>query len=377
MLHVTMVIHPGRKPYLTLYLRDTILAGACRIQGLSAKRGGQEVAHWQAIPGFADLRNVWVGFSREPIEIHYDVNPRWQKGRKPSSYLGADFGYLRGMVMLYTPITLKEALLARKQIATYGDGAGQATLQFSLPAQWTLISPWPADGAETAVSRLRNVYFGVGPMSVRTLHAGEATLLLGVYTGLSEDEQEGFLRDIPSLFEAMVRTTGVSPDSRAPYWTLTVLPHEPVSGGASGMNSLVVHNKLSTIAHEMFHWWNGRTIQTTPDANWIKEGFTTYYEGKILYAAGLWSEEKFSDYVDYLRMKLWRDREPTPIDLLEASKKLLVKKMEEEYDNVYFGGALVAHGDNLARDFVAQNDGRRDVLLQIAVEDVEIGPALP
>ena len=110
------------------------------------------------------------------------------------------------------------------------------------------------------------------------------------------------------------------------------------------MNSLVVHNKLSTIAHEMFHWWNGRTIQTTPDANWIKKGFTTYYEGKILYAAGLWSEEKFSDYVDYLRMKLWRDREPTPIDLLEASKKLLVKKMEEEYDNVYFGGALVAHG---------------------------------
>jgi predicted metalloprotease with PDZ domain len=36
----------------------------------------------------------------------------------------------------------------------------------------------------------------------------------------------------------------------------------------------------------MFHWWNRRTIQFTKDANWIEEGFTTYYAGKALVRSG-------------------------------------------------------------------------------------------
>lgn len=345
-LHVTMIIHPPVRPFMTLWLREANHDGLQRVENFSTRRDDGFLPTWQTLPGFADARSVWTGFSQEPIEIGYDVNPYWMKGQAPRSYLGPDFGYLRGMIFLYTPITPRSISGMLNNVDVLDDPAGQARLQFLLPEEWTLISPWGSGEIEMPVAYLRNTYFGTGPMSVATAQVGDSTLLLGVYTGLRKEQLDRFLQDVPQLFETMGKLTKLSPESGTPYWALTILPSDPIHGGASGIGSLVTSDEISTISHEMFHWWNGDVVETTPDANWIREGFTEYYEGRALYSAGIWSSAEMDEHLDKLHnradLEFVIDGQWVPVDLVQASTKQ-VRGSDEEYYKVYNGGALVAY----------------------------------
>ncbi|MBN1886899.1 MAG: hypothetical protein JW850_02880 [Thermoflexales bacterium] len=385
-VHVNMVMHPPSRPFVTLWLRDTNHRGLHRVEHFSVRRGSQLLPNWQTLPGFADARSVWTGFSQKAVEIDYDVNPYWMKGQAPRSYLGPDFGYLRGMVVLYTPLTLKSISGMLNYIDVLDDSAGRARLQFFLPDEWTLISPWGSGELETPVAHIRNTYFGLGPMSVTTTQVGDSALLLGVYAELNEEQLDYGLQDIPHLFETMGELTGVSLHSATPYWALTVFSDEPIHGGASGTNSLVTSDDLPTISHEMFHWWNGRTVESTPDANWIEEGFTEYYEGKALYSAGIWSSDELSEHLDKLYGRrdlefVGIDGQWLPINLVQASENLVRKGANEEYCKVYNGGALIAYfldqrlqmqGKSLDEIWRLLNDVNEPISTDVFLQELEI-----
>lgn len=385
-LHVTMVIHPNKRPFMTLWLRDTNHRGQHRVESFRAGRGGRLMPNWQTLPGFADARNVWTGFSRESVKINYDVIPHWVKGKAPRSYLGPDFGYLRGMVVLYTPLTSKSISGLLNYADVLDDSAGQARLEFLLPEGWTLISPWGSGGLEMPVAHMRNTYFGVGPMSVTTEEVENSTLLLGVYAGFNQKQLDRVRRDIPNLFKTMRELTRISPRSVTPYWALTVLPREPIHGGAAGTSSVITCDDISTISHEMFHWWNGRTVETTPDANWIEEGFTKYYEGKALYSAGVWSSEDLREHLDKLYERdgldfVGVDGQWIPINLIKASEKLVRKGAGEEYYKVYNGGALIAcfldrelqmQGKSLDQIWQPLNDKDEPITTDVFLQELEI-----
>ena len=339
---VTMIIQPPRRLFLTLYIRDLVQSGTNRLQEISAARDGKKLSFWKAFPTYKDLYNVWTGFSRKPIEIEYIVNPTWMKGRKPASFLGSDFGYLRGVVMLFSPITLHDIIREIILIESHNNNAGTATLEFLLPPGWQVISPWPEDKQEIEVSKLRNVYFGVGPFTITSMQTGKTLLNVGIYTELSDNSENDLLEEIPNLFRTMMQCTGFDPASNAPNWAMTVLPHQPVQGGSSGTNSLVVENNLSIIAHEMFRWWNGLTIDAAPEAYWIEEGFTEYYQRKMMYATGIWSHDEFVEQLKRLYITLWKHEKPYPIHLIKSSENFVLRDSGDEYENVYYYGALVA-----------------------------------
>jgi hypothetical protein len=298
--------------------------------------------NWRTLPGNVDFRNVWTGFRREPVEVAYDVDPKWVKGRSPKCFLGRDFGYFRGMTTLYTPVSPRAVRGLLGQTEIQDRGGGRAELRFSLPEGWTAVSPWGDGPREIPLAGLRNTYFGVGPMSVSNVRVGESFLVLGVYNGLSERQKDLLLRGIPRLFETMAAATEVSPRGLTPAWALTVLPAEPIGGGASGVGSLVTSNRINVISHEMFHWWNGSTIVSVPEANWFKEGFTSYYEGKMLLMSGFWSLQEFTARLAGLRAGLWKEGDPGPVNLIRASVDLVRRGAASESDKVYSGGALVA-----------------------------------
>jgi predicted metalloprotease with PDZ domain len=97
----------------------------------------------------------------------------------------------------------------------------------------------------------------------------------------------------------------------------------------------------------MFHWWNGDAVKTTPDANWIHEGFTEYYEGKMLYEAEIWSSAELNEHLDKLHnrkgLEFVIEGQWVPVDLVRASGDLASRGADEEYYKVYNGGALVAY----------------------------------
>jgi hypothetical protein len=360
-LDITLTVLPGPTPFLDLFLRDPVQDGRQRITQFYATRNGESLSSWQMLPITRDLLRLWNGFRTDPIIITYQVDPLWFKGpNSPRSFLGSDFAYIRGMVILYEPISLKDLL--KPDFDHPGIDSGFAEADVYLPAGWQMVSPYGSGKIATPAENLRNGYFAFGPFAIQDLLMGKTPFLVGVYDGLASDRREALSRQIPILFETMKQATGFSPVTHTCYWSLAILPLEPIHGGASGSGSLVVQDDISEIAHEMFHWWNGATLSTTADANWLKEGFTSYYAAKSLHTSGLWTERDFTVELDRYQSLLWQNTAPRSINLVAASKNLVQNNSQEAYNSVYYGGALLAF--QLDQEFKA-NGGSLDAIWPI------------
>jgi hypothetical protein len=341
-LDITLTILPAPTPFLDLFLRDPVQNGRQRITQFYATRNGKTLSSWQMLPFVPDILRFWNGFGTDPITITYKVDPLWFKGpNSPRSFLGPDFAYIRGMIILYEPISFKD--LIRPDFDHPGIDSGFAEADVYLPTGWQMVSPYGSGKIATPAENLRNGYFAFGPFAIQDLLMGKTPFLVGVYDGLASDRREILSRQIPILFETMKQVTGFSPVTHTCYWSLAILPPEPIHGGASGSGSLVVQDDVSVIAHEMFHWWNGATLSTTADANWLKEGFTSYYAVKSLRLSGLWTERDFTRELDHYQSLLWQNTTPHPVNLVEASKDLVRSNSQEAYNTVYYGGALLAN----------------------------------
>jgi hypothetical protein len=341
-LAVTMTVTPEAMPFLDLLLRDPVQDGRQRIVGFSATRNGSAVASWQTLPFLADVVRLWNGFSRDPITITYQVDPTWMKGAdSPRSYLGPEFAYIRGMVTLYSPISLND--IFKPDFDHPGMEVGLTEAEVSLPQGWRMVSPFGSGKISTATANLRNSYIGFGPFEVQDLTFDKVPFLVGVYAGLPADRRAALGQQVPVLFETMRKEAGFAPVLRSNYWSLAILPTEPIHGGAAGTDSLVVEDNLIVIAHEIFHWWNGATLVTSNEANWLEEGFTSYYAAKSLYQSGLWSNDDFSREIGRFQNNLWGQAGPLPINFIDAANRLTGQNQGDAYNPVYFGGGLLAY----------------------------------
>ncbi len=366
LLDVTFTLQPGPQPFVDFYLRDPVQANPgfpgqpprARIRNLTITRAGKPLPAWQALPGFRDVLRIWNGFSQQPLTVTYQVDPLWWKGENaPRSYLGDSFAYLRGMLILYTPLSLKDILAP--DFSTPSVDAGFAQVDVHLPPGWSMVSPWGSKQINTPAAGLRNGYFGFGPFRTSDLQFGQTAFLLGVSEQLPADRQATLNQQIPHLFETMLKETGFAPASHTCYFSVLVLPPDPIHGGASGTGSLVVEDSLSIISHEMFHWWNGATLLTTEDANWLKEGFTTYYAVKSLSKAGLWTQDQLDQELSGYTRKVSTSSQSAPGSLTQASQRLVRQNDSAAYNTVYYGGALLAA--SLDRQLAAQGKSLDDL----------------
>lgn len=342
-LSVQMVIYPSGNPYLHLFLRDPQSAGMDRVTDLTVSRANRTLPFWQTLPGVPDCRSLWLGFSREPVTITYKLYADCAKGQlKFLSHLNGDFGYLRVMNTFYTPITFKEFASMLQRLEDKDTSSGMASVSFSLPESWALNAPWDP-GQPIPITYLRNIYLGLGHLTVLDL-GKEVPVSLAVSNLLPEETLKRHMGNIPRIFNAYVEMTKVQPITSLPMWAITILPQKPIYGGASGESSLVTEDDLSVLAHEIFHWWNGVTFVTTKDANWIKEGFSKYYEAKVLFKLGLLTEDDFAEHLSKLHAIARRCHAEGKLDLIAASQRLIIGKgSQKDSDAVYFGGASVAY----------------------------------
>ena len=353
---VKITLTPGKTGFIDLFMRESRLGGENRIRDLCVTQSGKSIANWSLLPRLSDIRRVWLGFSRQPVEITYLVNPLLLKGENPRSYLGVDFGYLRGMATLFTPFTVQDIAAMLRNNDYVGAHAGMATLTAALPPGWSINSPW-LHGESMPIAALRNVYMGVGPF-MRNSEEG-ASLHVAVFAGLNQEVAQDQLQLLPSAFAELQRIFGMPPKANASKWAVTVLPDDPLHGGAAGVNSLISISNAQVLVHEMTHWWNGHTIQFVPDMNWVAEGFTTYYEGRVLRDLGWWDETEFNNHLNHQAARLYGQLGSHPVNLSKASVRLLSTSNSGDYAFVYSGGALVAV--YLDRELTAQGKSLDDL----------------
>jgi predicted metalloprotease with PDZ domain len=238
-------------------------------------------------------------------------------------------------------------------------------VHFALPSGWHAVTPWPSRGgarqsavvASTPDLSENLVAFLRGTPDVLT--AGGFNLDV-VSLGHWQPARVEVRRVLGAALQRLVDFVGFK--DRADY--LVVLLPQVDRGGESFRASFALTLDAApsranlddwgnTIAHEIFHYWNGWRLQGAdyPSSQWFQEGFTEYAANLALISAGLTRPDQF-----YARLAthVTRDRQlATPLDDPGTHKG----------PPLYGGGALVAFiWDTMLREKTHDERGVSDML---------------
>lgn len=342
-ISVRMTVTPDSILFMDLFFGYPRLGRDLRVLNFQATREGRPLANWRSFPGFSAFERVFLGWSRDPITVTYEVHPYVPRGDqgKALSYLTETYGYLRGMYFLYSPIGVREKIA---RLTSWNIGTGEpamAQAEFSLPEGWQVNDPWVETGRAVDIPTLSNTYWAFG----RDAYLQKTgALSIGIFEDMSDEEATRLVKLIGSIHEEFAAITRFVPEQKASYWAVNILPPRPIHGGAAGSYSVLTERSMTTVAHEMFHWWNGLTIDSADEANWLKEGFTTYYEGKVLRNIGYWTDAQFASHLRELERILWTENPSLTLNLTDISIRFTGGNREPgDYERVYYGGALLAY----------------------------------
>jgi predicted metalloprotease with PDZ domain len=216
-----------------------------------------------------------------------------------------------------------------------------STVRFAPPTGWRAVAPWPLRDGRYAVAAADDlaenlVAFSREPPDTVSASGFEVEVVaLGKWRAARPEVR----RVLHSALERLVAVMGL--DRHADY-LVALLPQDE-RGGESFRASfaLTVEDAPSrsnlggwgnTIAHELFHYWNGWRLRGADYAStqWFQEGFTEYAANQALLASGLVTGEAY-------RAQLARQVEKyrkltTPLDAPGSHKG----------PPLYSGGALTA-----------------------------------
>lgn len=217
-------------------------------------------------------------------------------------------------------------------------------INFTLSEGWKVNSPWGNKEIIDIFSTLRGSIFYLGAMDWGQHDEGSIPFSLGTYGLFEKDKYAEIEQLVIRVIKNSKDIMGFEPYSRAPYWAVNVGNHIPSSSGMAGFNSLITGDNYTTIAHEIFHWWNWGTINYTEDAEWIKEGFTSYYADKILRNTGYLTDTEFNTKVGALNSAYNRSYSLGKANLVEISRKFSKgQATQREISAIYNGGAMVGY----------------------------------
>jgi predicted metalloprotease with PDZ domain len=376
-LNVKMTIKDNKRPFLHLYLNDSkISKSISRISNLEVKRDGKAMASWKAlpfcgnVPVLQNVYSIWTGFSNKDIEISYKVLATWDKNRINAirNNLTATEGYITGWNFLLIPISTENILSQVQRKAINSKHQPVVGLNFVLPENWKVNSPWGDKEIKDKLYNISGAFFYLCDMNIVKNNDTSVPFSLGGSAYMSEDKFKELEKLIVKVIENAKKITGLEPNSRAPYWSINVV--NSIKGGMAGTNSLITDDSNVTIAHEIFHWWNGATsISPKKNAEWIREGFTSYYSYKILHNTGYLTEQEFDENMS----RLANTYKGLKINLVKNSEKFSERTATQtEIGTIYNGGALIAY--YLDKDLNEQNKSLDEIWTKLYALKKTISP---
>ena len=197
--------------------------------------------------------------------------------------------------------------LVSKALFIVSDAPGPRRVRIDVPAGWSVSTPWPPveeDPRDVTVAGrdgLLNNSLVVGRYAEHVVQAGKIRFilaLLGTAAG-SQGEVVGALRPIVEDFGA------VFPATAPTRYLMTIFSARERDAEAFQDSAAFSENEAltadtrplwaNTMAHELFHAWNGHAIAPAEyaTAQWFTEGFTEYFATRALVRQGLVTEEAF------------------------------------------------------------------------------------
>ena len=263
------------------------------VRNLRAVEMDGREARLEAIPDSAVWRLVNPAPRMLRIEYQVDLSyatTDWPYGNEQAATLqGED---------LYT---------VSKAIFIVSSTTGAREIVYRVKTAWHVTTPWSAGShgihsyaVENSESLIDNS-FVVGPTAPAVARAGRFTFLLAAL-GAARSDRDRVASALQSIVKEYVR---VFPETPASRYLMTLFRARNrdaeayrESAAFSEPDPLTGSNRMlwaSTLAHELFHAWNGHVIRPSSysELQWVSEGFTDYYASRSLARARVIDEAVF------------------------------------------------------------------------------------
>jgi predicted metalloprotease with PDZ domain len=228
----------------------------------------------------------------------------------------------------------------------------KAKITFDLPKSWKISTSWvkasPATFSANNIDELTFNLLMIGKHQERMVQHDQMSITIATPNNFKHriDLIEESLANILPAYKDIF---GELP--RANY--LVCASKNSIQDGEAYTNSFhqmfldkdLEYTKMvwaNTLAHEMFHYWNGTHFIYSDDyeANyWFSEGFTNYYSSLTLIRTGIVSEEEYLRFLafQFSRLDLSQPHSKERISLVEAGKQKI-----NNWHFIYGGGTSIA-----------------------------------
>ena len=249
-----------------------------------------------------------------------------------------------------------------------GEQRKKIKVNFQLPQNWMVTTPWTNDNDVTSSWWVRDNFDLTNAMIFAGTHKEfslkregfEFVFALGS-TEIIKDERifrnlaEGVLEYYIELMGGIPRP---SPDNPFQKMVVVISSHPSITDGeVIGNNISILIQKDADqfsrtisrfiFAHEFFHLWNGKSFR--PDSEkteWFKEGLTNYYTLKALHEVKFLTEESYLEFLSNFFYKRYHDDNGVgTLSMTNGEEK------HEHWGLVYAGGMLVG----IAQDMIIRN----------------------
>ncbi|MGH8177269.1 MAG: hypothetical protein ACREV5_13495 [Steroidobacter sp.] len=293
-----------------------------------------------------DAQVVWRPrgkFSR--LRYQFVVNHQRSTGRY-DSYMATTWAVFRG-----------DKLVPRARVTARRGMESQATLEFTAPKGWSVITPYAPvaehrykfDNPSRRFDRPEG-WMLAGKIGTRGEMIAGVQTIVAAPSGDKTRRQDtlAFLNwNLPRLIE-------VFPEF--PRRVLIVSAGDPMwRGGLSGPASMFLHsdrpliseNRTSTLLHELVHI--AMRIRADDESDWLVEGLAEYYSIEALRRSGTVSERRYTDAI--AKLESWAQRAPTLFapnsnGAVTARAVLVLRQVDAELRGATHGKASL---DDVAR----------------------------
>jgi hypothetical protein len=271
-----------------------------------------------------------------------------------------------------------EKMAPRASVTARRSLHSRATLEFELPKDWSVATPYGSVGDKryTLDDPTRRFdqpegWMLVGRIGSRNEKIGNVRVVVAAPTGDSARRQDtlAFLKfTLPRLEEVF---------PQLPPRLLIVSAGDPMwRGGLSGPASMFLHsdrpliseNRTSTLLHELVHIALG--IRGDEESDWIVEGLAELYSLEALRRSGGISEQRYKQALEH--QSQWAKRSPTLFAShsngpTTARAVLALRAADAEIRSATSGKASL---DDVARKLASERGAVSLVRLQKAAQEV-------
>lgn len=249
-----------------------------------------------------------------------------------------------------------------------GIGIKDLKVNFKLPKNWKLSTPWEKMGENSfdytvnTQTELSNSMFFAGEHEELLIKRDQFELVfaLGGEEIIAQKEAFGKLATgiLDYYIDLMGGVPNPAPDNKFNKSLVIINSSSATDGEVIGNNISILLEKngdqMSQLigrfmfAHEFFHLWNGKSFSPlNNDCEWFKEGFTNYYTLKSLFHVEYLNKQSFLSVLNNFFYQKY--------DADEGVGRLSMTQGDEKHDHwglIYSGGFFVA----ISQDMIIRSE---------------------